>query len=101
MTDGGEVESATEQLSTAEKGTVIVFPDDVHSKEQVACLPSHFVSGCRDRPLRCVDLDGSEYQHALQPLLYSIPFVLLFQAFERFACKSSVDCHRTINFGFS
>lgn len=54
-------------------------------EEQLALLPEEFRSGDKARPLRHVDERGDEYHFALNPMYYSVLFILFVEMLERFA----------------
>lgn len=66
------------------------FPDDdlptnVSTEEQLACLPDFCLSGNKERPLRHVNEKGDISTYALQPMFFSVVFILLIELLERFA----------------
>jgi proton-dependent oligopeptide transporter, POT family len=61
------------------------LPNNVCREDQLALLPSECLSGDSVRPLRHVDESGEESFYALQPMRYSVIFILLVELFERFS----------------
>ena len=69
------------------------LPNDVSSSTQLAYLPDKFLSDDKNRPLKyiyTINKDTENEQHidlkyALKPILYSVVFILLFQALEPLA----------------
>jgi POT family proton-dependent oligopeptide transporter len=61
------------------------LPFNVGSEEQLALLPEECLSGNKLRPLRHVTEDGQVYHYALQPMFYSVIFILLVELLERFS----------------
>ena len=61
------------------------LPTNVTTEEQMADLPKECLSGVEERPLRHVDEDGQVFHYALQPMTYSVLFILIVELLERFA----------------
>ena len=61
------------------------LPTNVSTKDELACLPPEFLSGDRRRPLKNTASDGTVYNYALRPMLYSVFLILLIEGLERFA----------------
>lgn len=61
------------------------LPTNISTEEQLACLPDFCLSGNKERPLRHVNEKGDISTYALQPMLYSVIFILLVELLERFA----------------
>jgi dipeptide/tripeptide permease len=61
------------------------LPTNVGSEEQLAGLPDVCLSGNKERPLRHVTEKGEVNHYHLQPMFYSVIFILLVELFERFA----------------
>ena len=61
------------------------LPTNVTSPDQLADLPKECLSGNKDRPLRHVDEDGQVFHYALQPMSYSVIFILMVELLERFS----------------
>lgn len=61
------------------------LPNNVKSKSDLVGLPGKFLSGDSKRPLRSWDEAGKAYLHALVPMTYSVIFILLVEALERFS----------------
>eukprot|EP00978_Attheya_sp_CCMP212_P008678 scaffold20416_cov51-Attheya_sp.AAC.2 len=60
------------------------LPTNVTTMEQLMTLPAEFRSGDPERPLRYEDDRGNVYTYALQPMKYSVTFILLVEFLERF-----------------
>lgn len=61
------------------------LPDNISNEEQLAQLPPECLSGDVLRPLQHFGEDGAVYKYALQPMFYSVTFILLVELLERFA----------------
>jgi POT family proton-dependent oligopeptide transporter len=61
------------------------LPTNVCTEEQLASLPSVCLSGIKERPLRHVNERGEASHYALQPMFYSVIFILLVELLERFS----------------
>eukprot|EP00980_Cylindrotheca_fusiformis_P003157 scaffold721_cov131-Cylindrotheca_fusiformis.AAC.47 len=61
------------------------LPGNIGTEEQLALLPEECLSGNKRRPLRHVTENGQEYTYALQPMFYSVIFILLVELLERFS----------------
>lgn len=61
------------------------LPNNVCTEEQLALLPQECLSGDPERPLRHVDEMGEVTHYALQPMFYSVIFILLVELLERFS----------------
>ncbi|CAJ1930295.1 unnamed protein product [Cylindrotheca closterium] len=72
---------------TSYSGTSIddELPYNVGSEEQLALLPPECLSGNKLRPLRHVSEDGQVSTYTLQPMFYSVIFILLVELLERFS----------------
>lgn len=53
------------------------LPNDVSSKDQLACLPEQYLSDDPRRPLQRTEDDGAIHKYALNPLWYSAILVLI------------------------
>lgn len=60
------------------------LPSNVRTEKQLLNLPSECLSGDKQRPLRHVDERGDVSHYALQPMFYSVIYILLVELFERF-----------------
>eukprot|EP00538_Stauroneis_constricta_P006321 CAMPEP_0119555258 /NCGR_PEP_ID=MMETSP1352-20130426/7524_1 /TAXON_ID=265584 /ORGANISM="Stauroneis constricta, Strain CCMP1120" /LENGTH=705 /DNA_ID=CAMNT_0007601997 /DNA_START=363 /DNA_END=2480 /DNA_ORIENTATION=+ len=61
------------------------LPSNVSTEEQLPELPDVCLSGNKERPLRHVNERGEISHYALQPMFYSVIFILLVELLERFA----------------
>lgn len=61
------------------------LPNNVSTEEQLKLLPAECLSGDTERPLRHIDEMGLSSHHALQPMVYSVIFILLVELLERFS----------------
>ena len=61
------------------------LPNNVSSEEQLRLLPSECLSEDPDRPLRHVDESGRVTTYSLQPMWYSVIFILVVELLERFS----------------
>jgi POT family proton-dependent oligopeptide transporter len=61
------------------------LPTNISSEEQLASLPEVCLSGNKERPLRHVNEKGEVSHYALQPMFYSVIFILLVELLERFS----------------
>lgn len=61
------------------------LPNNVSTEEQLADLPDFCRSNNKERPLRHVSEQGEAYHYALQPMFYSVIFILLVELLERFS----------------
>lgn len=62
------------------------LPSGVHTLEQLEGLPPECLSNKNPhRPLRHVDDRGHSYTYALQPMFYSVAFILVVELLERFS----------------
>ena len=61
------------------------LPQNVHTKEELVCLPDEFLSDDKARPLQNKSSDGTTYKYALRPMFYSVFLILLIEGLERFA----------------
>ena len=61
------------------------LPNNVSSEEQLTSLPDFCLSGLKNRPLRHVNEKGDVSTYALQPMFYSVIFILLVELLERFS----------------
>lgn len=61
------------------------LPTNVNTEAQLKLLPAECLSGDRERPLLHVDESGNYLHYALNPMMYSVSFILLIELLERFA----------------
>lgn len=61
------------------------LPTNISSEEQLVQVPEECLSGNKLRPLRHVTEDGQVYTYTLQPMFYSVIFILLVELLERFS----------------
>lgn len=61
------------------------LPTNISSADQLSALPDFCLSGIKERPLRHVNEKGDVTTYALQPMFYSVIFILLVELLERFA----------------
>jgi len=61
------------------------LPNNVSTDEQLKLLPAECLSGDPVKPLRHVDEMGAISHYALQPMFYSVVFILLIETLERFS----------------
>jgi POT family proton-dependent oligopeptide transporter len=61
------------------------LPSNVSTMEQLKLLPEECLSGIEERPLRHVDEVDQVHHYALEPMFYSVIFILLVELLERFA----------------
>ena len=61
------------------------LPTNVSTVEQLSSLPDVCLSGIKERPLRHVTESGEVYVYALQPMFYSVIFILIVELLERFS----------------
>ena len=63
------------------------LPNNVSTQEQLSNLPPECVSSQAhaNKPLRHVDEKGNVYHYALQPMFYSVVFILAVETIERFS----------------
>jgi POT family proton-dependent oligopeptide transporter len=61
------------------------LPNNVCTEEQLTTLPDFCLSGLKNRPLRHVNEKGDVSTYALQPMFYSVIFILLVELLERFS----------------
>jgi hypothetical protein len=61
------------------------LPHNVSTHAQLALLPEEFLSDDPKRPLKYKTESGDTYTYALQPLLYSVIFIMLIEGLERFS----------------
>jgi proton-dependent oligopeptide transporter, POT family len=61
------------------------LPTNITTADQMKDLPKECLSGNKDRPLRHVDEDGEVFHYALQPMTYSVIFILMVELLERFS----------------
>ena len=61
------------------------LPSNVSEEDQLSILPEECLSNDNERPLRHVDDLGNVYHYALQPMMYSVIFILIVEVFERFS----------------
>lgn len=61
------------------------LPANVSSPEQVKTLPPEVLSGDPLRPLLFIDERGDSYKYHLQPMKYSVMFILIVELLERFS----------------
>jgi proton-dependent oligopeptide transporter, POT family len=60
------------------------LPTNVCTEEQLKEIPAFCLSHNKERPLRHVSEHGEEYHYHLQPMFYSVIFILLVELLERF-----------------
>jgi proton-dependent oligopeptide transporter, POT family len=70
------------------------LPTNVSTAEQLKDLPQECLSGIADRPLRHVDEDGNTFTYSLNPMTYSVIFILMVELLERF-CFYGVNYTQT------
>ena len=70
------------------------LPTNVTSADQLKDIPKECLSGNVERPLRHVDEDGQEFNYALNPMTYSVIFILMVELLERF-CFYGVNYTQT------
>lgn len=61
------------------------LPTNVSTPEHLAEIPDFCLSGNSERPLRHVNEKGDVCTYALQPMFYSVIFILLVELLERFS----------------
>lgn len=61
------------------------LPCNIGTEEQLSLVPEECLSGNKLRPLRHVTENGQVYNYALQPMFYSVIFILLVELLERFS----------------
>jgi len=61
------------------------LPTNISTEEQLPALPDFCLSGNKDRPLRHVNEKGDISTYALQPMFYSVIFILIVELLERFS----------------
>eukprot|EP00934_Nitzschia_sp_Nitz4_P002750 Nitzschia sp. Nitz4//scaffold146_size56529//29606//31567//NITZ4_006577-RA/size56529-processed-gene-0.32-mRNA-1//1//CDS//3329536638//2740//frame0 len=61
------------------------LPSDIQYPEQLSLVPKECLSGDPERPLLHVDERGKSNKYALQPMTYSVFFILLVEFLERFS----------------
>lgn len=61
------------------------IPNNVSSMEQVKALPPEFKSLDKDRPLQHTNDRGETFKYSLNPLRYSVLFILMVELLERFS----------------
>ena len=61
------------------------LPTNVSRTDQLSTLPEECLSGDKDRPLRHVTEWGTITNHSLNPMAYSVLFILIVELLERFA----------------
>lgn len=68
------------------------LPTNVDSNEHLGTLPNECLSGDPKRPLLYADAySGYKYKYALNPLFYSVDFILVIELLERFSYYGIVD----------
>ena len=66
-------------------GEDVKIPTDVDSEDQLSSIPKEYLSDDPTHPLQSADEFGHTYNHVLRPLFYSVVFILLIEALERFS----------------
>ncbi|GKY94070.1 hypothetical protein MPSEU_000373500 [Mayamaea pseudoterrestris] len=61
------------------------LPNNVSQPEQLSLLPDECLSGDKGRPLRHVTEFGTDTRHALNPMTYSVLYILIVELIERFS----------------
>jgi POT family proton-dependent oligopeptide transporter len=61
------------------------LPSNVSTEAQLATIPDVCLSGNKKRPLRHVNEKGDVSTYSLQPMFYSVIFILLVELLERFS----------------
>jgi POT family proton-dependent oligopeptide transporter len=61
------------------------LPFNVCSEQDLKQLPEECLSGIKHRPLRHVTENGEVYHYSLQPMFFSVVFILLVELLERFS----------------
>jgi POT family proton-dependent oligopeptide transporter len=61
------------------------LPSNICNESQLALVPKECLSGNEKRPLLHVDELGKKYHYALQPMMYSVIFILVVELLERFS----------------
>lgn len=61
------------------------LPNDIHMKSQLVLVPDDCLSGNPERPLLHIDDLGNKFMYALQPMTYSVLFILMVELLERFS----------------
>ena len=61
------------------------LPKNVDSPEQLELVPSHYLSKDATKPLQFTNKDNAKYKYALKPMIYSVIFILIVEALERFS----------------
>lgn len=70
------------------------LPNNVTTSDQLADLPHECLSGDKEKPLRHVDEEGNVFHYALQPMFYSVIYILVVELLERF-CFYGVNYTQT------
>ena len=61
------------------------LPTNISKPHQLNSLPDECLSGMRDRPLQHFDEHGTTTQYSLNPMAYSVFFILVIELLERFS----------------
>ncbi|KAL3930798.1 MAG: hypothetical protein SGBAC_011607 [Bacillariaceae sp.] len=61
------------------------LPSNICTTEQLALVPKECLSGDHERPLLHVDASGRKSKYSLQPMRYSVMFILMVELLERFS----------------
>jgi dipeptide/tripeptide permease len=61
------------------------LPSNVSTLEQLELVPSYYRSKDPRKPLQLTDKDNTNYSYALKPMIYSVIFILIVEALERFS----------------
>ena len=78
------------------------LPTNVHTKDSLLCLPEEFQSDNPKRPLQYYsDVDKKTYTYSLNPLFYSVIFILVIECLERFTYYGIVSVGDAFGFAFS
>lgn len=77
--------SSPDYVTTQESYADEEIPTNVSTTDHLAKLPDFCLSGNPERPLRHVNEKGDICTYALQPMFYSVIFILLVELLERFS----------------
>ncbi len=61
------------------------LPTNIHEESQLPLVPEECLSGNQERPLLHIDDLGNKFMYALQPMTYSVFFILMVELLERFS----------------
>jgi POT family proton-dependent oligopeptide transporter len=78
-------QSSPEYGTSQEQFTDDDLPTNISTVEQLPSLPDFCLSGNKERPLLHVNEKGDTSTYALQPMFYSVIFILLVELLERFS----------------